>query len=150
MPYNTTDGTITLDMMSNQEGFEFTEIIGCEPIEYTDSYVPSKYGIIFKEKIFTSITEQTLASINVRLMQNNVPMSTTGLLKYFRLQILDNNKIVFDKKGWNQINVSNFNFRMNQGLTDVPAEEGGEVKHNYVIQAIFDLNMWPEAKTVND
>jgi len=46
--------------------------------------------------------------------------------------------------------LSNFNFRMNQGLTDVPSEETGEVKHNYVIQAIFDLNMWPEAKTVND
>lgn len=46
--------------------------------------------------------------------------------------------------------MSNFNFRMNQGLTDVPSEETGEVKHNYVIQAIFDLNMWPEAKTVND
>jgi hypothetical protein len=38
---------------------------------------------------------------------------------------------------------------MNQGLTDVPNEESGEVKHNYVIQAIFDLNMWPEARTVN-
>jgi len=60
-------------------------------------------------------------------------MTTTGLLKYFRLQILDNNKIVFDKRGWNQINLSNFNFRMNQGLTDVPSEETGEVKHNYVI-----------------
>jgi len=57
MPYNTTDGTITLDMMTNEEGFELQEIVGCEPIEYTDSYVPSKYGIIFKEKIFTSPTE---------------------------------------------------------------------------------------------
>ena len=31
-----------------------------------------------------------------------------------------------------------------------PNEESGEVKHNYVIQAIFDLNMWPEAKSKND
>jgi len=85
MPYNTTEGTITLDMMTNEEGFELQEIVGCEPIEYTDTYAPSKYGIIFKEKIFTSPTEQTLASINVRLMQNGIPMSTTGLLKYFRL-----------------------------------------------------------------
>lgn len=76
-------------------------------------------------------------------------MSDSGLMKYFRLQILDNNKVVFDKRGWNQINLSNFCFRMNQGLTDVPNEESGEVKHNYVIQAIFDLNMWPEARTIN-
>lgn len=82
-------------------------------MEYTDGYNPSKYGIIFKEKIVTSAGEHTLASINVRLMQNGVPMSTIGLLKYFHLQILDNDKIVFDKKGWNQINLSNFTFRMN-------------------------------------
>ena len=150
MPYNTTEGTLTLDMLTNEEGFELTEIVGCEPIEYTDAYAPSKYGIIFKEKIFTSATEHTLASINVRLMDNGVPMSTIGQLRYFRLQILDNNKVVFDKKGWNQINLSNFTFRMNQGLTNEPNEESGEVKHNYVIQAIFDLNMWPEAKSKND
>ena len=29
-------------------------------------------------------------------------------------------------------------------------ENGEEVKHNYVIQAIFDLTMWPECKTVNE
>ena len=29
-------------------------------------------------------------------------------------------------------------------------EEEVEVKHNYVVQAIFDLNMWPECASVNE
>jgi hypothetical protein len=34
MPYNTTEGQIQLELLSNEETFELTEIIGCEPIEY--------------------------------------------------------------------------------------------------------------------
>lgn len=41
-------------------------------------------------------------------------------------------------------------FRCNQGLPDQPGEDGEEVKHNYVIQALFDLHEWPECKTVNE
>ena len=78
-----------------------TEIIGCEPVEYNDAYTPWKYGIIFKEKIFTSPQDHTNAAINVRLMQNNESMSKTGLLRYFKVQILDNDQVVLEKKGWN-------------------------------------------------
>lgn len=38
---------------------------------------------------------------------------------------------------------------MNQGL-EATSENGGEVKHNYVIQAVFDLDFWPDCKTVNE
>ena len=34
MPYNTNEGTITIDVNTNQEVFEFTEAVGCEPVEY--------------------------------------------------------------------------------------------------------------------
>lgn len=44
-------------------------------------------------------------------------------------------------------------FRCNNGLPDT-IEEGGdpkaEIKHNYVIQALFDLHEWPEGKTACD
>lgn len=66
--------------------------------------------------------------------------------------MLDNDECIFEKKGWNQINLSNFVFRMNAGLPE-KAEDGDEdveVKHNYVVQAIFDLNMWPECANVNE
>jgi len=43
--------------------------------------------------------------------------------------------------------------RCNNNLPDA-IEEGGdpntEIKHNYVIQALFDLYEWPEGKTQND
>ena len=152
MPYNTTDGQIQIDVLSNSDTFELTEIVGCEPIEYTDAYAPSKYGIIFKEKIFTSPSDPTLASINVRLSQNAQSFNSLGLLRYFKVQVLDNDEVIFEKKGWNQINLSNFVFRMNQGLPEKQeeGEEEVEIKHNYVIQAIFDLNMWPECSTANE
>lgn len=43
-------------------------------------------------------------------------------------------------------------FRCNNGLPDeVPeGEEPCEIKHNYVIQAIFDLDEWPEGKTAGE
>ena len=61
-------------------------------------------------------------------------------MRCFKLQILDNDRVIHEERGWNQINMSNFLFRMNDN----------EEKHNYVIQATFDLNMWPEVKTLND
>jgi len=68
MPYNTSEGQLQIELLSNEDSFELNEIVGCEPIEYTDVYVPFKYGIIFKEKVFTSPSEHTISSINVRLM----------------------------------------------------------------------------------
>lgn len=43
-------------------------------------------------------------------------------------------------------------FRCNQNLPDQPEnpDDGSEIKHNYVLQALFDLHEWPEGKTAND
>jgi len=43
-------------------------------------------------------------------------------------------------------------FRCNQGLPETAPEDNpnAEIKHNYVIQAIFDLSMWEECKTENE
>ena len=101
MPYNTTEGQLQLELISNQESFEFQEIVGCEPIEYVDAYVPFKYGIIFKEKIFTSAVDHTLAQINVRLLHHGSSLNTLGHLRYFKVQILDNDAVIYEKKGWN-------------------------------------------------
>lgn len=64
--------------------------------------------------------------------------------------MLDNGKVIHEQWGYNQITLTHFNFRCNAGLPDEPGEDGGEVKHNYVIQALFDLNEWPECKSEND
>lgn len=48
--------------------------------------------------------------------------------------------------------MSHFLFRCNQGLADsAPDDEPDkECKHNYVIQAVFLLHLWPECKTANE
>jgi len=98
---------------TNQEALELQEIIGCEPVEYVDKYIPSKYGIIFKEKVLISPAEHTLVSLNVKLNKNEQSLRELGLSKFFVFQILDNGKLIFEKKGYNQINVSHLMFRCN-------------------------------------
>ena len=151
MPYNTTEGQLMIDLNTNQENFELHEIVGCEPVEYTDAYTPSKYGIILKEKVFISPTEATGISLNIRLAKDGTDLSETDAVKrQFKLEILDNGKVIYAKEGKNQITLSHFMFRCNQGLKDSSEDENEEVKHNYVIQATFLLHLWPECKTVNE
>lgn len=40
-----------------------------EPLEYSDKYYPSKYGIIFKEKIFVG-PDHTPSAMNVKLKKD--------------------------------------------------------------------------------
>lgn len=132
---------------------ELHEIIGCEPVEYSDAYVPSKYGIIFKEKVFISPVDSTFTAMNCRLYREGKDITELGEKRRYRIEILDNGKIIYSKQGCNQITISHFNFRSNAGLVDGPPPEeepDKEVKHNYVIQAVFELHLWPECKTANE
>ena len=139
-------------MNTNQEDLELHEIIGCEPVEYTDAYNPSKYGIIMKEKIFISPADSTMTTINLRLQKDGEDLDALDIHRRFALQILDNGKVIMEKEGENQINLSHFLFRCNQGLTDTISDDepDKELKHNYVIQAVFLLHLWPECKTANE
>lgn len=69
------------------------------------------------------------------------------------MEVLDNGKCIYAQNGYDQITISHFNIRCNNGLPEALEEgmdENTEIKHNYVIQAIFDLHEWPECKTQND
>lgn len=103
MPYNTNDFQLTLDTLSNKEEFQMTEIVGCEPFEYSDVYTPTKYGIIFKEKIIIGPTDNTCATVNVRLMKGEQELDQIEGMKpkYFKVEILDNNKVIYAQNGYN-------------------------------------------------
>lgn len=75
MPYNTADGQLIIDTLCNKDSFALTEVVSCEPQEYVDSYVPTKYGIIFKEKIVISPTDNTSAAINIKLLKGSQEFS---------------------------------------------------------------------------
>lgn len=89
------------------------------------------------------------SSFNLRLLKNGKDFSKE-VRRAFKFEILDNNKVIFSKKGFNQLNLSHFLFRASQGLPESSDNPDVEVKHNYVLQATFDLMEWPEAKTLNE
>jgi len=113
-------------------------------MEWTDSYKPWKYGIIFKEKIVFAQADNIMASFNLRLLQGAKEFPAE-VKRAFRFEVLDNNKVIFSKNGWNQLNLSHFLFRTSAGLPETSDSPDVEVKHNYVLQAVFDLHLWPEA-----
>lgn len=78
-----------------------------EPLEYTDKYVPFKYGIIFKEKVYVG-PDHTSAALNIRLKKNGQELHDKRL---FRLEILDQNRVIYSQEGYNQITLGHFMFR---------------------------------------
>ena len=63
-PYTIGEGSLDVDFLINSPiNIELLEPV--EPTKFIDKYIPTKYGIIFREKIF--VNETTLASFYVRL-----------------------------------------------------------------------------------
>jgi len=111
--------------------------------------VPTKYGIIFKEKIVISPADHTSATMNIKMLKGADEFDKVADLKpkYFRVDVLDNGKTIYSQNGYNQITLSHFMFKCNNGLPDTSEDPNEEIKHNYVIQALFDLHEWPAGKT---
>jgi hypothetical protein len=72
-------------------------------VEYTDAYVPTKYGVIFREKIVISPTDPTSAAMNVKLLKGGQEFACVeGMApKYFRVDVLDNGKCIYSETGYN-------------------------------------------------
>lgn len=65
------------------------EIMHTEPIEYSDKYFPSKYGIIFKEKVVIG-PESVNFALNVRLKKDGKEFDKwENFRKLFRFEVLD-------------------------------------------------------------
>ena len=85
-PYNTNEGNqLQLEVIASRPDFALEEVQSVEPLEYSDRYVPSKYGIIFKEKIFVG-HDHTSAGLNVRLRRGAHELQEKRL---FRLEVFD-------------------------------------------------------------
>jgi hypothetical protein len=56
--------------------------------------LPTKYGIIFKEKIIISPTDHTSASLNIKLLKGGIELGKIDNYepKYFHVEVLDNGK----------------------------------------------------------
>ncbi|CAI2360433.1 unnamed protein product [Moneuplotes crassus] len=67
LPYDVFGIDLELEMITNREELELERIEMVEPLLYSDEYVPYKYGIIFKEKIY--VGQHTSAAMNIALKQ---------------------------------------------------------------------------------
>jgi len=92
-----------------------------------------------------------MATISLRLLKNGKDLDNLDIPKRsFRFEILDNGKPIYSKNCHNKANLSHFLFRANQTLgadgktvQNLPEHHDDpnvETKHNYVLQAIFDLS----------
>lgn len=99
-------------MQSTADNFSLEEIVSTEPMEWTDTYKPWKYGIIFKEKIVFHQADSIIASMNLRLLKNGKDLPTEAK-RAFRFEILDNNKVIYARNGWNMVNISHLSYRAN-------------------------------------
>ena len=139
-----------LEVLTNKDNFTLDEVQHVEPLEYSDKYFPSKYGIIFKEKVYVG-PDHTSAAMNIKLKKQGMEFDKIeGMSKLFKIQVLDHGKVIYQKQGYNQITLSHFMFRSSHSLPETSENEEEETKHQYVIQALFDLHEWPDAKTEND
>jgi hypothetical protein len=74
-----------LEVLANKDTFALEEVIHTEPLEYTDKYNPSKYGIIFKEKIMIG-PEHVSSAFNIRLRKDGKDLEKLeDMKKLFKL-----------------------------------------------------------------
>jgi len=69
-PYNVFALNLDLEMITNKEELELEKTEMVDPLVYSDTYKPYKYGIIFKEKIY--VGQETSASFNIQLRKKYV------------------------------------------------------------------------------
>ena len=129
---------------SNREALALEQVEQLDPLEYSDRFVPNKYGIVFKEKIY--VGDHTSAAFHVEIKQTKeVPVEqpavegegaepaepvepatrteVTQVNRRFRLEVWDGEFLLRSFEQIGQMSVSHFLFRSNAGLPDRPAED---------------------------
>lgn len=49
------EGTLDFDILYSDTEFNIETVEQVEPVEYMDKYVPTKYGVLFSERLFVRI-----------------------------------------------------------------------------------------------
>jgi len=72
-------------VLTNKDNFVLEEIQQVEPLEYSDKYYPSKYGIIFKEKVYVG-PDHSSAAMNIKLKKEGRELDKIeGVHKLFKI-----------------------------------------------------------------
>ncbi len=49
------EGALEFDLLYRNPSFTLEQVEQVEPLEYSDKYVPTKYGILFRERLFVNL-----------------------------------------------------------------------------------------------
>eukprot|EP00826_Nyctotherus_ovalis_P044789 TRINITY_DN4874_c0_g2_i2.p1 TRINITY_DN4874_c0_g2~~TRINITY_DN4874_c0_g2_i2.p1 ORF type:complete len:864 (+),score=330.72 TRINITY_DN4874_c0_g2_i2:1536-4127(+) len=164
-PYNAEPGKIKVSIVTNPDIVEFVDIPLEEQAEYGDLYVPYKYGIIFRERIF--VGGETPVSLHVRVRKGGYakplppkedkkpskkepeekpaapPEVDFEAPRRIRLEILQDGETIYDRMAYNHVAVPNIKLRKTE------VGETGKV-NSYIIQCGFDISDWPECVSENE
>ncbi len=160
LPYVAQEGTLEMNILSKKPEIQLEPVENLDPQEFYDKYVPTKYGIIFRERLFVNNEVQGSAYIrlaNIVGSTQAAPVPQKGKkpvdagpqfeeteLKEQRLikfELFRDDKLISFSFGYNQALLSNFNL--------FPTNDPKEAR-SYYLQASFDLREWPECKDVNE
>lgn len=141
-PINLPEGTVTVDILS-KSGDLLKAVAGemMDPVEFSDRYVPNKYGIIFKEQFF--VPEEIHFSLHIRMRKGGLPIPggkgkeiapeehlTSSRLLLF--EIYDGEELIVATKGYNQAIIPHLNLRTNS--------------KELIMLCKYDIDEWPECK----
>ena len=141
-PINLPEGTVTVDIVSKAaDSIKATAGEMMDPVEYSDRYVPNKYGIIFKEQFF--VPEEIHFSLHIRMRKGGLPvpggkgkeiipeehLSSSHLLLF---EIYDGDELIVSTKGFNQAIIPHLN------LTTSSKE--------LIMLCKYDIDEWPDCK----
>jgi hypothetical protein len=101
LPYNTQEGTITVNVATNKEAIELQNVEFVEPLEYSDTYAPYKYGVIFKEKVYCGDATSAAFHVRMRINKEDTPDLPLEKQRLFKFQILEDEKVVLETQGRN-------------------------------------------------
>ncbi|CAG9320735.1 unnamed protein product [Blepharisma stoltei] len=117
------DGQVSLNILTKTpEQIKATPGDMMDPAEFSDRYLPNKYGIIFKEHFF--IPEEVHFSLHLRLRKGGLPIpgSKTKELapeepllasRLIKLSLYEGDTIICSSEGYNQAYFTHINLRNN-------------------------------------
>ena len=141
-PGNIPEGTVTVDILTkNNETLKAVAGEMMDPIEFSDKYVPNKYGIIFKEQLF--VPDEVHFSLHARMRKGGLPLpggkgkeiapeeplQGTHLIL---LEIYDGEDLIAATKGYNQVIIPHLNLKT--------------ASKDLLMICKYDIDEWPECK----
>ena len=162
-PYNVPEGQLEVEYFVKSDELKFENLEFVEPLEYFDRYTPTKYGILFRQKLYLS--EEANLSLVLRLgefesqlgqaqpaqqkggapakgkeVKEEISEKEMSERRLVRLEIFRGPQLLVSNEGYNQCVISNVTLKPN-------TKEESLV---YYLQATFDLRLWPDCKTLNE